>query len=223
MLNEESFNYKVFVVEDHPIVRDGLCYLISQEKNLTYFGYAESVSEAMEKLTDNLPDIVIIDISLKESNGLELIKDIKIRYPKLPILVISMYNESIYAERVLYSGANGYIMKSEMSEKIIAGIYIVLKGGYFFNEKIQSNIFKTFVTNNKLKNESPIEKLSDRELQVFQLIGEGLDTNDIAKNLKISPKTVEVYRRNIKAKLNIKKLNELIIYASNWILGNKNI
>ena len=180
-------------------------------------GEAEDASTAVAAAVKLKPDMVIADISLPGRNGLELIKDLHALQPGLPVLVVSMHDESIYAERVLRAGGRGYVMKGEGGQKLLTAIQQVLGGGIFVSENISARILELF--SGRRSGASPVEKLSDREFEVFQLIGQGRSTRDIAAELHISIKTVEVHRVNIKEKLDLKTASELIHYAVRWVDG----
>ncbi len=208
---------KIFIVDDHPIVRKGLAQMINQETDLLVCGEADSAQNALESLKKSLPDLMIVDISLQGIDGIELIKIIKTRYDNLPVLVVSMHDESLFAERALRVGAKGYIMKQEAIEKMMEAIRKVLGGELYISEGVSSNIVKRFIEGKTEPNQSAIDVLSDRELEVFQLIGQGIGTRQIAENLNLSVKTVESYRAKIKEKLKLKNATELIKHAVHWL------
>ncbi len=208
---------KVLIVDDHPILRHGISMLINQENDLSVCGEAEDAHQGLEAIASLRPDIVIIDISLKDINGLELIKNIKVRYPKLPILVLSMFDESLYAERVLRAGAKGYIMKQEATEKVVTAIRKVLKDEIYVSDSMAARMLHKLAGGMNVKGTTPIEILSDRELEVFQLIGQGLGTRQIAKKLQRSIKTIESYRAHIKEKMKFEHSSELIHHAIEWV------
>ena len=207
---------KIFIVDDHPMMREGLAQLLSHETDLAVCGEAEDAAEALSKIETLKPDLVLLDITLRSTNGLELLKDLRIRVPDLAILVISMHDESLYAERALRAGARGYIMKQEGGKKLMEGIRQVLSGRTYVSEKISAKILDTF-SGRRSAAASPVELLTDREFEVFQLIGRGSSTKEIAAQLHVSVKTVEVHRVNIKEKLAIGTAAELIHYAVRWI------
>jgi DNA-binding NarL/FixJ family response regulator len=208
---------KIFIVDDHPIVRRGLSQMINQETDLTVCGEADSAQHALESLKKSQPDLMIVDISLQGIDGIELIKIIKTRYENLPVLVVSMHDESLFAERALRVGARGYIMKQEAIEKMMEAIRRVLRGELYISEGVSANIVKRFINGKAENAQSAIEILSDRELEVFQLIGHGVGTRQIADNLNVSIKTVESYRANIKEKLKLKNATELMKHAIHWV------
>ena len=202
----------ILIVDDHPLLRRGISHLINAEPDLRVCGEAEDAHQGLEAIASLKPDLAIVDISLKDTNGLELIKNIKIRYPKLPILVLSMFDESLYAERVLRAGAKGYMMKQEASEKVVIAIRRLLKDEIFLSDAMASKVLNR-VAGKKPKGESAVEVLSDRELEVFQLIGQGLGTRQIAKRLQRSIKTIESYRAHIKEKMSFQSGAEIVHHA----------
>ena len=207
----------ILIVDDHPIVRQGLSELVNHENDLIVCGQAEDANQAMKAVKELKPDIVIVDISLKETSGMELIKDLNVQYPKLPLLALSMHDESLYAERVLRAGAKGYIMKAEATEKVIMAIRKILSGEIYISDKMASKMMRKLVGGSSEINASPVELLSDRELEVFQLIGKGFGTRQIAERLYLSVKTIETYRAHIKEKLNLEDSAALLLYAIQWI------
>lgn len=210
---------RVFIVDDHPIIRQGLIQLINQEEDLAVCGDSEDACQALEKVKELQPGIVIADISLKGMSGIDLIKNLKARYPDLPILVLSMHDESLYAERVLRAGARGYIMKQEATGKFLEAIRRILKGEIYVSDSITSRILEKSIDSRGQPRISPVERLSDRELEVFQFIGKGFKTRQIAKELHLSIKTVETYRENIKDKMKIDNATELVRHAVQWVEG----
>lgn len=213
----ETNRTKILVVDDHPIVRQGLSLLINQEEDLQVCGEAENAHEALNAIESLEPDMAIVDISLEGVNGVELIKNIKARFPGLLILVLSMHDESLYAERALRAGANGYIMKQEANEKVMEAIRQVLAGEIYVSDKLASKMLHQFVAGKSTPDGSLVQRLSDRELEVFQLIGQGHGTRQIAEELHLSVKTIESYRAHIKDKLKLKNATELVRYAIQWV------
>jgi DNA-binding NarL/FixJ family response regulator len=207
---------KIFIVDDHPMMRDGLRALISAEKDLEVCGEAEDAAPALDQMEKLQPDLAIVDITLRTTSGLELIKDMQIRLPKVPALVVSMHDESLYAERVLRAGGRGYVMKQEGGKKLMDAIRRVLGGHTYVSDRMAARILDIF-SGRRAEESSPVERLTDREFEVFQLIGSGLSTKEIAGKLRISVKTIEVHRVNIKQKLKIQTAPELIRYAVRWI------
>lgn len=211
---------KVLVVDDHPVVRQGLAQLLRQEEDLAYCGGAEDAVEALKAIEKLQPDIAIVDISLRDTSGIELIKDIRIRFPKLPVVVLSMHDESFYAERVLRAGARGYVMKEEAAEKVLVALRKVLAGEIFLSESMSARLLSKFVEG-RTESRFRTERLSDRELEVFQLVGQGLGTRHIATNLHLSVKTIEAHRANIKRKLKLRSATELLQHAIQWVQTEK--
>lgn len=207
---------KVVVVDDHPIVRKGVRALLSQEADLTVCGEAESLGEALTVIAQTKPDVVIVDISLRGSDGLELIKSIRYRDSKLPILVMSMYDETLYAERVLRAGGNGYIMKEAVDGNIVRAVRTILAGDVYVSDAVHRRLFRSLAGGAK-GGASPVEQLSDRELEVYRLIGMGKGTREIAQQLSLSVKTIETYRAHIKEKLGLETASALTQAAVQWV------
>src|SRR5476651_701380 len=207
---------RILIVDDHPMMRQGLAQLIGAESDLTICDEAENAERALDSIGALKPDLVLADISLPGKNGLELIKDFQAVQPDLPILVISMHDESLYAERVLRAGGRGYIMKQEGGKKLMQAIRQVLEGKIYVSEKMSADILETFSGRRTGAEGSPVEKLTDREFELFQLLGQGKGTRDIAEKLHLSVKTVDAHRVNIKAKLKLKSASELIRFAVRW-------
>ena len=208
---------RVLIVDDHPMMRTGLAQLIDNEQDLKVCAEADTAGQALNAVAKQKFDLALVDISLPDKNGLELIKDIRTLTPDLPILVVSMHDELIYAERVLRAGARGYIMKQEGGQKFLLAIRQVLAGKIFVSEKMSSRILENFSGKTAEHSGSPVRRLSDREFEVFQLIGQGIGTRTIADRLHLSVKTVEVHRANIKEKLQLTTATELIRYAVQWL------
>ncbi len=208
---------KIIIVDDHPIVRQGLAALINQQEDMEVCAQAADGREAMEQIGRLKPDLVTIDLTLGDSGGLELIKDIKSRYPNLPMLVISIQDESLYAERVLRAGARGYIMKQEATENVTEAIGKVLAGQVYVSEGMSDRIVRSFLGGTEKTRPASISSLSDRELEVFRLIGQGYGTRKIAEMLHLSIKTIETYRAHIKFKLELDNAAHLLQYAVQWV------
>ncbi len=208
---------RVLLVDDHPILRKGLAQLINLEPDMVVCGEAEDGPKAFEAAGTLNPDVAVIDVSLKGSNGIELIKNLKARYPDLPTLMLSMYDESLYAERALRAGSLGYIMKEEAIEQVLVAIRRVLTGEIFLSDKMKAKMLQQLATGRTKQVLSPIEALTDRELEVFRMIGEGKSTRQIATDLHLSVRTVEAYREYIKAKLTLKNSTELVQHAFHWV------
>jgi len=209
----------VFIVDDHPIVRQGLKLLINQEPDLTVCGEAENADAVLPAIRELKPAIAVIDLSLGHESGIELIKNIRLQHPDLPILVLSMHDESLYAERALRAGARGYIMKQEAPEKVIIAIRQVLQGAIYVSDAMSAKMLNKIIDSRREGSSSPVELLSDRELQVFKLLGSGLSTRQVSEQLHVSMKTVEAYRANIKEKLKFKSSAELVQHAIHWVLS----
>ena len=198
------------------MMRDGLRALISGESDLEVCGEADDALPALEQIEKLKPDLTIVDITLRSTSGLELVKDLRIRAPGVPALVISMHDESLYAERVLRAGGRGYVMKQEGGKKLMEAIRHVLSGQTFVSPKISAKILDAF-SGRRPEGSSPVEQLTAREFEVFQMIGAGLSTKEIAARLHVSAKTVEVHRVNIKQKLKVATAPELIHFAVRWM------
>lgn len=217
--SDQSANtkHRIFVVDDHPIVRDGLASLVVQEPDMEICGAAEDVPKAIESLASTRPDLVIIDISLKSSHGLDLIAEINRRMPHVKMLAWSMYDEEVYAERVLRAGAAGYLNKQESTEDVIRAIRIVLEGGVYLNAQLSRHLVRRMSSSGAAQSNG-LRQLSNRELQIFEMIGRGLTTQEIAGRLNLSPKTIETHRERIKVKLDVKNSAELNRRAVLWSL-----
>jgi DNA-binding NarL/FixJ family response regulator len=198
------------------MMRQGLAQLISAEPDLLVQCEAHTAGQALDLVNSRKPDLILLDISLPDKNGLELIKDIRSLRPEARILAVSMHDEAIYAERVLRAGAHGYIMKQEGGKKLMEAVRHVLTGKIYVSEKMSARILESFSGQRAASTGSPVEKLSDREFEVFQLIGEGKGTREIAGHLHLSVKTVEVHRANIKSKLQLKSATDLVRFAVRW-------
>jgi DNA-binding NarL/FixJ family response regulator len=212
---------RLLVLDDHPMMREGLAQLINNESDLTVCGEAGTGREALELAEKWKPDLLLVDISLPDKSGLEVIKDLRALQPGLAVLVISMHDESLYAERVLRAGARGYIMKQEGGKKLLQAIRQVLTGKIYVSEKMSTNLLETFSGRNEPAGGSQIQKLTDREFEVLQLLGEGKGTREVAGHMHLSPKTVEAHRANIKRKLALKTGPELVRYAVRWVEAQK--
>ena len=208
---------KVLLVDDHPILRAGLSKLINQEADMLVCGEAEDGPKGFDLVGKLHPDVVVVDVSLKGGNGIELIKNLKASHPDLPMLVLSMHDETLYAERALRAGSRGYIMKEEAIEQVLVGIRKVLAGEIFLSERMKDRMLQQMAGNKGKVASSPIELLTDREIEVFRLIGEGHSTRQIAGELHLSVRTVEAYREYIKVKLNLKNAIELAQHAFQWV------
>ena len=207
---------KVFLVDDHPLVREWLTNLINQQPDLAVCGETESAPRALQAIAAAQPDVAIVDISLRDSSGIELIKSLKLSHPGVAVLVLSMHDESLYAERALRAGAKGYIMKRETTRKVIEGIRQLLDGKIFVSDSVKEALALRLVENKTQTTRTPVEHLSDRELEVFEMLGQGLGTRQIAEALCVSIKTVQAYCARAKEKLNVRSATELLREAIRW-------
>jgi DNA-binding NarL/FixJ family response regulator len=212
--------HRILLVDDHPIVREGLAQFINNESDLHVSGMASSASQALELIAESQPDLVVTDLSLTGKPGLELVKELAVRYPSLPVLVLSIHDETLWAERVLRAGAEGYIMKSQATGQIVAAIRHVLGGEIWVSEQVNAILLQKQIRNNKPLQGSPLDQLSDRELEVFQCIGRGMSMKEIAGVFHLSSKTVDVHRDHIREKLRVKSSTELIRYAVSYVLAD---
>ena len=205
---------QVVIIDDHAIVRQGLAELINDQPDLETVGEAESPPQALKVIGETKPDACVVDVSLAGGDGIELCRQIREQWPEMAILVLSMHDESLYAERVLRAGANGYVMKQEPQETVMSAIRKVLKGETHLSEKMAAKLLRSFSGSRSQQGDaSPLERLSDRELQIFRMIGQGRSVKDIADALFLSPKTVETHKEHIKQKLNLASSNDLLRYA----------
>jgi len=215
--------HRVFVVDDHPIVRQGLALLIDQEPDLVVCGAAEEAESALAAIGASRPDVLVLDISLPGPDGIDLLKTIRSTDPTLPILVLSMHDEATYAERALRAGANGYIMKQEATENVLVALRRILRQEVYLSDRIANRMLRQLVSHGGLgASQAPIARLSDRELEVFRLIGAGLGTRQIADELRISIKTVESYQAHIKEKLELQSSRDLVQRAIEWRMNELN-
>jgi DNA-binding NarL/FixJ family response regulator len=210
---------KVVIVEDHPMFRERLAHLINKELDMHVCGEADNIRQAMEIIEATRPNAAIVDITLKGSSGLELIKDMKARAMELPVLVLSMHDESLYAERVIRAGAKGYITKDEASEKVMSAIRRVVAGEIYLSDSMTARVLKNL--SGKNSEASPMERLTDRELEVFQLIGKGKTAKEIAETLGLGLTTIDTYRARIKEKLHLKNATELVHEAAEWVRSQR--
>ncbi len=208
---------RIVLVDDHPILREGLSRMINQEADLQVCGQAADASEALQLTTALRPDLAMVDLTLQDVSGLELIKGLRSRFSKMRILVLSMHKEALYAERALRAGANGYLMKQEAPETVLGAIRQVLRGEVYLSEKMSSRLVMEFTKGGRNPATSPISHLSDRELEVFELLGRGYGTRQIAEQLHLSIKTVETHREHIKIKLQLENATELAQHAFEWV------
>jgi DNA-binding NarL/FixJ family response regulator len=211
-----SARKQVFLVDDHPLVREWLTNLIHQQPDLEVCGESGNAPDALQAIARCVPDVAIVDISLRDSSGIDLIKNLKEQQPDLAVLVLSMHEESHYAERALRAGAKGYIMKRETTRKVIEAIRRVLEGKLYITDSMAQAITRQFVSGKPAEGASPVEQLSDRELEVFEMLGRGLGTRQIAESLRVSVKTVQAYCARAKEKLNLNSATELLREAIRW-------
>jgi DNA-binding NarL/FixJ family response regulator len=209
----------VLLVDDHPIVRQGLALLIEREVDLSVCGEADGAHTAFHAIETLQPDIVLLDISLNGPDGLEVLKEIRVKTGSLPVLILSMHDESIYAERAMRAGANGYIMKQEATEKVLIAIRRILQGDVYLSDRLTTTMLQQYVRGGAHTKSSPLLNLTDRELEVFRLIGEGHGTRQIADELHLSVKTIESYQAHIKEKLALRNARELVQHAIEWTVN----
>ena len=214
---EVPLRRKILLVDDHPMLRAGLAQLINKQSDLMVCGEAGNPTEAMEGISEFKPDLLVTDLRMPGRSGIEFIKDVQALHPALPILVLSMHDELLHAERILRAGARGYIMKEAGGEKLIEAIRQVLSGRSYVSEKMSGVILDHLSGRKPRGSNSPIEKLSDREFEVFQLIGQGKSTRDVAQQLNLSSKTVDVHRGHIKQKLELEDATALVRHAIRWV------
>jgi DNA-binding NarL/FixJ family response regulator len=215
MTEKNSSMQRILLVEDHPVARQGLAELINGQKDLTVCGEAESLPQALDQIAKRDPALVVLDITLKGSNGVEVLKHIKTGYPKLKVLMLSMHDEGLYALRAIRAGASGYIMKHEATDRILAAIRRVLNGDIYLSDRMEKRTLQQLARTADYAG-SPLEILSDRELEVFNMIGQGKGTRQIAEDLHLSIKTVESHRAHIKEKLHLSNATELVQHAIQW-------
>ena len=211
-----SESKRIMVIDDHPMMRAGVIQLIEKQPGMAVCGEAGNPADAMKLLPKCRPDLILVDISMKGSSGLEFIKNAHAVHGHIPMLAVSMHDEKVYAERALRAGASGYIMKEESAEYLIIAIKRVLEGGIYLSKEMSTRLLKTFGNPDGRNPDSPLQKLTDREFEVFRLIGEGKTTEEIAEHLHISPKTVDVHRFQIKEKLQLASSTALVHYAVHW-------
>jgi len=212
---------RVFIVDDHPLVREGLANLINRQDDLIVCGEAEDSAKAIAGIVKTQPDVALIDISLKNESGLELVKHMRSQFPQVALIVLSMHDEALYAERALRAGALGYVMKREASKSVLASIRRVLKGEVYVSERIVKKIAERLASSREAVVTSPLERLSDRELEIFRLLGQGCTTSQIARDLNLSLKTVQEYCARAKEKFGITSQTELLRAAIRWEDANQ--
>jgi DNA-binding NarL/FixJ family response regulator len=212
---------KIFLLDDHPIVRQGLSQLVNEQADLSVCGVAQDAASAFEAMDELSPDLLILDISLDGPDGLDFLKRLRLRDNAPPVLVLSMHDESLYAERALRAGAKGYIMKQVATESLLAAIRKILRGGIYVSDGMAARMLHQFANHSGQTEHSPLAELSDRELEVFRLIGEGQGTREIAELLHVSVKTVESYQAHLKEKLCLRNSRELVQRAIHWVSANR--
>lgn len=208
---------RIIIVDDHPVFRLGLRELINQEKDLVVCGEAENYSSGWSEIQRLEPDMALVDISLKGRDGISLVKEISKHYRDIAVLVVSMHDETRFAERSLLAGAKGYIMKQETVTSIVTAIRCIMGGKIYLSDRLKDEVLSQFAGGFKTVDASPVDQLSDRELEVYRLIGLGLGTNEIAQKLNLSIKTIGSYRERIKEKLDLKSANDLLRSAIHWV------
>lgn len=208
----------VLIVDDHPLLRDGLAKVINQQSDLAVCGEAADARAGLAAVAKLRPDVAIVDLTMDEGNGLDLIKDLHLRQPDLPVLVLSMHHENLYAERAVRAGARGYVMKREPVAAVLAALRKVLAGQMAFSEETVRRLLDVPTRARKAAAESPADVLSDRELEVFRLLGQGFGTRQIAQKLRLATSTVETYRAGIKQKLGLTRAPELVARAAQFVL-----
>lgn len=213
----KSAKYRILIVEDHPIFRQGMIQLINHEPDLVVCEEAETAVAAILAIQKKQPDLALIDLTLKGTNGIELIKNIKVQFPGLPVLVLSMHEESLYAARAMMAGARGYVMKQEAASQVMLAIRTVLKGEFYLSATMNSTFISKFIGGPSAPANSLVDNVSDRELEILQLIGKGRTSREIAADINISIKTVESHRAHLKEKLQLKTATELIRFAVEWM------
>ncbi len=219
----DSGKVRILIVDDHPITRQGIAALISQQPDLEVCGEADSAPRAIELVEKLRPRLVIADITLKSTNGIELTKNIKAQAPDVQVLILSMHDESLYAERALRAGATGYLMKHEASQKVVTAIQRMLHGDLYLSDKVKEKMLHRLVNHKAEAVVFPIDTLSDREMEVFQLIGNGYSTRQIAAKLNLSVKTIDSYREHLKLKLSLESGSDLVRYAIQWVKSDSSL
>lgn len=209
--------HRIYIVDDHPLMRKGMAMTLDNELEMEVVGQSETAEEALQKIPELKPDLAVVDISLPGMNGIELIKHLLNHQPELKVLVISRHDEELYAERAIRAGARGYLMKLEAGDTLVTAVRRILSGNLYLSSEIGSNLIMKLATGKSGSGDDPLQLLSDRELEVFELTGLGKTTNEIAEKLHVSVKTVESYRARIKEKLDLKSANDLLRRAVQWI------
>lgn len=213
---ETERKHRIFLVDDHPLVREGLANLINQQDDLIVGGEAEDSAQAIAGIEASRPELALIDISLKNESGLDLVKTLETMFPLVALIVLSMHDEALYAERALRAGARGYVMKRETTKSVLTAIRRVLEGGTFVSDRVVNRMARKLTARGKAEVGSPVEQLSDRELEIFRLLGQGRTTSQIAEDLHLSLKTVQAYCARAKEKFGVGSLGELLRAAIRW-------
>jgi DNA-binding NarL/FixJ family response regulator len=213
---QEDRKHRIFIVDDHPLVREGLSNLINEQADLVVCGEAEDAAQALAGIGVARPDLALIDISLKTASGLELVKDLGVHFPAVALIVLSMHDELLYAERALRAGARGYVMKRETTKDVLTAIRRVMQGDVYVSDRVMTAMARRLGTSRKAAASSPVEQLSDRELEIFRLLGQGRTTSQIAEDLHLSLKTVQAYCARAKEKFGVNSLGELLRAAIRW-------
>ena len=214
--DKSTSRHRVFIVDDHPLVREGLTNLINQQPDLIVCGQAEDAAQALAGIGATRAELALIDISLKTASGLELVKDLKLHFPGVALIVLSMHDETLYAERAIRAGARGYVMKRETTKEVLIAIRRVLQGDVYVSERVVNLMARRLGSPRKAAATSPVEQLSDRELEIFRLLGQGRTTSQIAADLHLSLKTVQAYCARAKEKFGVDSLTELLRAAIRW-------
>lgn len=221
-METETKTIRILIVDDHPIIRHGLSQLINQEEDLLVCGEAENAQQALEAARTLQPDVALVDISLKETSGLDLVTELKRTSAGLPVVMLTMHDEAVYAERSLQVGAQGYVMKQEPPERVIEAVRTVMNGEIYLSGAMTSKMLKKIAESPSNREPTPVDQLSVRELEIFELIGQGNSTRQVAEQLDLSIKTVDAHRANIKKKLELKSGTELVQMAIKWTLSQEN-
>jgi DNA-binding NarL/FixJ family response regulator len=210
---------RILIIDDHPLVREGLRWIIEQEDDLMVCAEADTVRCARAAIKETVPHAIIADISLNQGDGIELVREVRIHHPQLPVLVLSMHDEAIYAERMLSVGASGYLMKQATGEQILRALRCVIDGGIHVSDEVAANMIRRMSAGGRHTSANPVDRLSTRELQVLRLIGSGMSTREAASLLNVSMKTIESHRQRIKSKINLRSGTQLVQFAVNWLVG----
>lgn len=219
--DEKDSRTQIFIVDDHPAIREALASSINSKIDMRVIGESSTAKKALRQMERRTPDVVVVDISLEDAHGLDLVEEIRSRFPDLRIVVFSMYEESVYAERAIRAGASGYVMKSEPTERVVEAIQSVSEGDVYLSQRMSSRILSKVIRQQDYAFSSATEQLTDREMTVFEKLGRGESVRDIAEELDLSRKTVETYRRRAKEKLGFDTVDELLQYAVQWTYGRE--